>query len=82
MNVIIISEVFKSKHKKGFSDMNGIKHFRERANITQRQLADLMNVSLSTVRRWDKNFDNMPLRKAQELAFILDISLDELLGNK
>ena len=66
-------------NKKGHpSSMKGLKEVRKNAHLTQEDLSILMNVSLSTVRRWDKNIDNMPVSKVLMLSHILNVSVDKL----
>lgn len=60
--------------------MKGIKEVRKSANITQEELSYLMDVSLSTVRRWDKKIDNCPCSKFVLLCDILHYSsIDDLM---
>lgn len=56
----------------------GIKEKRETANLSQEKLARLMNVSVSTVRRWDKSIHNISFADTLQLSELLNCSLDEL----
>lgn len=57
----------------------GIKDKRIKAGLSQEKLARIMNVSLSTVRRWDKSINNMPFAEAVILSKVLQCSLNDLI---
>lgn len=62
--------------------MNGIKFLRERASLTQLELATVLNVKQASVSRWE-NGDSMPSAdKLPELAKALGCSIDDLYDSK
>lgn len=59
--------------------MNRLKELREQKNITQIQLAELLNVTQSAVTKWE-NGESMPrAEKLIQLAKLFDCTVDELL---
>lgn len=58
--------------------MGGIKILREKAGLTQLELAGALNVKQASVSRWE-NGDSMPSAdKLPELAKIFGCSIDDL----
>ncbi len=55
---------------------------RREKNLTQEQLAELMNVSRQTVSRWESQTAYPEMEKLVNLAGILDVSCDYLLNDK
>jgi DNA-binding transcriptional regulator YiaG len=41
-------------------DGNGLKQFREKHNLTQEKLAQILKVSTNTVARWERNERRIP----------------------
>lgn len=66
-------------------DMNNIakkiKAARLKKNITQMDLADTMGISYQAVSNWERGNSMPDIAKLPELCQILDLNLDELLGN-
>ena len=59
-----------------------IKQYRKRNGITQEKLAELVDVSLTSIRRWEWG-ENVPnLKYIQKLAEVLNITPDDLLPDK
>lgn len=58
--------------------MQSIKMLRERAGITQGQLAEKMNVDRTTVGKWDAG-RTPTAAKLPRLAAVLGVTVDELL---
>lgn len=59
-----------------------ISELRKNKNMTQPELADRMGISFQAVSNWERG-NNMPdIAKLPELAEILGVSVDELLGEK
>ena len=56
-----------------------IKRLREDAGITQDQLAQRMNVTHSAVSLWESGKRSMNVKTADRLAFILGVTLNDLL---
>lgn len=58
--------------------MNRIKEFRKKKNITQVNLSKELNVKQNTISDWEKDKKMPNIRKAIELAKILDTTVEEL----
>lgn len=62
--------------------MERLKVYRERAGLTQQQLADALGVARTTVTMWETS-PNMPtVRILPKLAHVLGVTVDELLEVK
>lgn len=61
---------------------NNIKAARTKANMTQMSLADEMGVSYQAVSNWERGNSMPDISRLQELCRILDISFEELVGEK
>ena len=59
-----------------------IKNARTKKNMTQMNLADEMGVSYQAVSNWERGNSMPDISKLPELCKILDISFDELVGEK
>lgn len=59
--------------------MNRIKQYRESCGITQNQLADMLNVSQSTVAMWETGKALPRSRVLIRLAGVFGCTVDELL---
>lgn len=59
-----------------------ISELRKEKNMTQMELADRMNISFQAVSNWERGNSMPDISKLPELAEILDVSVDELLGEK
>ncbi len=57
-----------------------IKHHRKRLGLTQEQLAERLGVSPQAVSKWENNLSCPDISLLPELAEVLGISVDELLG--
>ena len=66
--------------KKGGKDMNNLEHYRLRAGMTQKELADKSGISESSICRAEKGVTDLPGTRWKALAKALGCSLDELLG--
>lgn len=64
----------------GFSEK--LKNIRREKNLSQEQLAELLNVSRQAVSKWEQENGFPETEKLIQLAQKLDISLDELLLDK
>lgn len=61
---------------------NNIKDARTKMNMTQMNLADEMGVSYQAVSNWERGNSMPDISRLQELCNILDISFEELVGEK
>lgn len=61
---------------------NNIKAARTKMNMTQMNLADEMGVSYQAVSNWERGNSMPDISRLQELCNILDISFEELVGEK
>lgn len=59
---------------------NNIKSERNRANLTQKDLAEKLNTSEGTVRDWEKGRRTMPSNKLLEMSAIFGCTTDYILG--
>jgi transcriptional regulator with XRE-family HTH domain len=59
-----------------------ISELRKAKNMTQMELADEMNISFQAVSNWERGNSMPDISKLPELARILEVSIDELLGKK
>lgn len=59
-----------------------IKHHRKRLGLTQEQLAERLGVSPQAVSKWENNLSCPDISLLPELASVLGISADELLGKE
>lgn len=57
-----------------------IRHLREDADLTQRQLAELLNVSQTTYSRYESGILDIPSISLVKLAQFYQTSVDYLLG--
>lgn len=58
--------------------MNNLKEVREKANLTQEQLANLINVDRSTITKWETGEASPRSDKLSMLAKVLDCRIDDL----
>ena len=58
--------------------MNILKVGRAKQGMTQQQLADIMNVSVQTIRNWERKDTQPNAHYLVQLSLHLDITLDEL----
>lgn len=75
----------KCKQKSGGTYMsvgNKIANARKMKNLTQEQLADLLNVTRQSISRWESNQTYPDMENIVFLAEILDVSCDYLLTDK
>jgi len=61
---------------------NNIKRARTKMNMTQMNLADEMGVSYQAVSNWERGNSMPDISRLQELCNILNISFEELVGEK
>lgn len=54
---------------------------RKKYNYSQQELADMLSVTRQTISNWECGQGAPALDKAQELAAIYSVSLDDLVGN-
>ena len=59
-----------------------IRYLRERRHLTQRELAERLNVSDKTISKWEKNLSVPDADTLIRLAEILEVYVSELLGTK
>jgi len=59
-----------------------ISELRKQKNMTQMELADKMNISFQAVSNWERGNSMPDISKLPELAKILGVSIDELLGTE
>ncbi len=62
--------------------MNKIKELREKAGITQMQLAEILKVSQSTIAMWETGYTMPRAGTLPKLAQVLGCSIDDLFEEK
>ena len=58
--------------------MNNIKEFRKKKNLSQSDIANLMNVKQNTISQWELNKTLPNAKYAIELARILETTVEDL----
>lgn len=58
--------------------MNNIKQYRLENKITQKELAEELNVSQNTISQWETDIREPNIRKVIELAEVLSTTVEEL----
>ena len=61
---------------------NYIRYYRKRNNLSQKKLSELVNVSFSTVRRWEKNEREPRASDIKKLCEVLNVTEAELLNGE
>ena len=61
-------------------DLTRIKNIREDNDLSQREVADILNVSRSTYSLWELGINIIPLSSLYKLSSYFDVSIDYLLG--
>lgn len=56
-----------------------LKELRARRNMTQKQVADCLGISVQTYNAWEKDISNVAISKVQALAEFYGVSLGEIL---
>lgn len=59
-----------------------IKFYRKEKGITQQQLADKIDKTLSSVKKYESGYTTPPIKVIKEIAKALNISLDCLIENE
>lgn len=57
-----------------------IRNFRKKARLNQAELAHLLNVHETTIRRWERGGGEPDLSELAKLCKVLDVSSDDLLN--
>lgn len=61
----------------------GLKEIRQEAGYkTAKDLADALDVSVSTITRYEKMPESMPMKAAMRIADMLDCSIDDIVGRE
>ena len=58
--------------------MNKIKSFRKNKKISQKVLAEKLRVKQNTISDWEREYRMPSLKKAIELAEILEVTVEEI----
>lgn len=59
-----------------------LKELRTQVNLNQKQLAEKINVSVTTIRRWELNYERPSIERLIQLSDFYNVPLDYLTGNK
>ena len=57
-----------------------LKYIREENELTQQQVANLLNVSRSVYGMWEQEYDFIPIKRLNDFCNIFDISMDYVLN--
>ena len=60
---------------------NKILNLRKNKNLTQEQLAELLNVTRQTISKWELDETSPDIKQSKEISKLFNISLDELVDN-
>ena len=60
--------------------VKNLRYCRENLELKQKEIADILGVTYSTVSGWETGKDTIPLRKLIDFANIYNLSLDYLFG--
>lgn len=55
-----------------------LKAARVNAGLTQKELAELMNVTLPTIAKWENSSGELKMKQARKICKILKIGIDEI----
>jgi transcriptional regulator with XRE-family HTH domain len=55
-----------------------VKELREVKNWTQSETAEKLGISVSSYRRWENNFAKLGVTKADRVAKLLSVTLDDI----
>jgi len=55
-----------------------LKQWRSIREMTQDEVAEKLNISTETLRKWEKDIRNIPLRHLLALCKLYDIKLDQV----
>lgn len=55
-----------------------LRELRARHNLTQADMAKKIGISLTTYNNWENNFGRLSVNKANTVASILGVTLDEI----
>lgn len=61
---------------------NLIKIYREKSGFTQQQMAEKLNIAVSTYNMIENGKRGISLYKAKKISILLDVSIDELFFDK
>ena len=59
-----------------------IKYLRNQKNLTQKELAEKMNVTFQTISKWESDTNEPDIESIRMLSKIFDCSLDYLFDNE
>ncbi len=64
------------------SKMKKIIDLRKEQNLSQRDLADAINITQASISRWEQNQHSINGSNLLKLSKYFNVSIDELLGNE
>ncbi|MBR1414216.1 MAG: helix-turn-helix transcriptional regulator [Bacilli bacterium] len=71
--------------KKGLDNKkigNNIRYYRIKMKLSQKELADMLNVTQACIVRYEKGLVSLPISNAYELSKIFNISINKLCGKE
>ncbi len=57
-----------------------LKELREKENISQKALADAIDIERSSYNQFEQQYDIIPIKRLNQIANFFDVSIDYLLG--
>ena len=57
-----------------------IKELREKENVSQRQLAEALGVTRSSINQFEQQYDIIPIKRLNQIAIFFNVSIDYLFG--
>ena len=57
-----------------------IKELREKENVSQRQLAEALGVTRSSINQFEQQYDIIPIKRLNQIANFFHVSIDYLFG--
>ena len=58
--------------------MNRVKEFRKKKKLSQKELANIMNVKQNTISQWENDMRKPNVQQAIKLADILETTVEDL----
>lgn len=68
--------------KKNHSFGENLKILRQNKKITQKQLSEIINITIKTISHWETGYSEPSIEQMVFLADFFEISLDELVDRK
>ena len=60
---------------------NNLKYCREELELTQKELGNILGVSITTISKWELGYDPITLKRLVKFCNLYNYSLDYVCGN-